>query len=153
MNSNVEASKRKVIGADEATKLIEPGWNRLLSLLEVIPEDLAAEQGVVGDWSIDLVIGHIAFWERHAAQVIRMEKTGEAIAPIDVDALNAQAAEEDRKRAHRDLLESLQADHELLLATLNEAQTVVRDRLGGDTWDHYPEHIEQIEAWRASKGI
>jgi hypothetical protein len=141
------------ITAEEAKRLIEPGWNQLLALIDGIPEARAAEPGVVGDWSIDILMGHIAFWERNATRVMRMEAAGEVIDPIDPDPLNAEAAEEDRKRSHDDLRKSLDSDHELMLSVLEKEKLVVRDRLGGDTWDHYPEHFAQIEAWRTAQGF
>jgi hypothetical protein len=141
------------ITAEEARRLIEPGWNQFVALIDSIPKDRAAEPEVVGDWSINIIIGHIAFWERNAARVMRMEMASEEISPIDPDPLNAEAAEEDRKRSHADLRKSLIADHDQMLAVLDEAMLVGRDRLGGDTWDHYPEHIAQIEEWRTNQGF
>ncbi len=152
MDSESSAQQDRIT-AEEANRLIEPGWIHLLALVDSIPEDRAKEPGVVGDWSIDILMGHIAFWERNATRVMRMEMASEVIEPIDPDPLNAESAEEDRKRSHADLRKSLISDHKLMLAMLDDAKLVGRERLGGDTWDHYPEHIAQIEAWRTAQGI
>jgi Mycothiol maleylpyruvate isomerase N-terminal domain len=142
---------KRSITADDARKLIEPGWNQLITLLGGIPEEAVESPDVVGDWSVKLIVGHIAYWERNAERVIRLEMAEEQIPPIDTDAVNAQVAAEDRAKSYKDLRKSLVADHDKLLTAIDEAGSVGRARLGGDTWDHYPEHIEQLEAWRAAK--
>jgi DinB superfamily len=144
---------KRTITAVKARKLIEPGWNRLIALFDGIPEDAVESPDFAGNWSIKLMTGHIAYWERNAERVIRLEMAGEPIPPIDADAVNAQVAAEDRTKSYGDLRRSLFSDHDKMLAAIDEAGNVGRARLGGDTWDHYPEHIDQLEAWRAAKGI
>jgi hypothetical protein len=144
---------KRTIAAEDARKLIEPGWNRLITLLDGIPDDAVESPDLAGNWSIKLLTGHIAYWERNAERVIRLEMAGEPIPPMDADAVNARVASEDRAKSYEDLRRSLFADHDELLTAIDEAGSVGRARLGGDTWDHYPEHIEQLKAWRAAKGI
>jgi uncharacterized protein (TIGR03083 family) len=141
----------KQVTASEARERIEPGWNRLNELLSGIPSDRVEEPGVNGDWSVKVLLGHIAYWERNAANVIRLMGEGQELPPTDV--INAEVAEADTQRSYDELRQEFDAAHEALLAVIEETGSVDGTELGWDTWDHYPEHIAQLEKWRKKPGV
>jgi DinB superfamily len=141
------------IAAADARKRIEPGWNRLTQILSEIPDDRMEDSGVNGDWSLKLMLGHIAYWERNAARVIRLMADGQPLPPIDFNVINKEVAESDKQRSYREIRQEFEEAHETLLAVIDETGAVDSRRLSGDTWGHYPEHIKQIEKWRANEGI
>jgi DinB superfamily len=143
----------KQITAADARIRIEPGWNQLNELLAGIPNDRVEEAGVNGDWSIKLMLGHIAYWERNAAQVIRLMANGQPLLAIDFNAINQQVAETDKHRSYDELRREFDAAHEALLAIIDETGAIDSRRLSWDTWGHYPEHIKQLEKWRKKAGV
>jgi hypothetical protein len=143
----------KQITAAEARKRIEPGWNRLTELLTGIPEDRFEDGGVNDQWSLNIMLGHIAYWERNAAKVIRLMAEGEPLPPVDFNVINKQVAESDKQRSRAELRKEFDEAHKDLLALIDEVGVVDSIRLSWDTWDHYPEHIKQIETWRAKTGV
>jgi hypothetical protein len=140
------------ITAEDARKKIEPGWNRLIELLSDIPEDLVEKQFGRSGWSIKVLVGHIAYWERHAARVIQVIARGETPAPIEFMVVNQEVAAIDASRAYVDVRRDLDNAHEELLMIVDESGEVGSRRLGGDTWGHYPEHIKQLEKWLQKSG-
>jgi hypothetical protein len=143
----------KQITDADARSRIEPGWNRLTELLSGIPRDRVDEAGVNGDWSVKLMLGHIAYWERNAATVIRLMADGQPLPPIDFNVINQQVAAADQQRSYEDLRQEFDSAHEALLATIDEIGAVDGRRLSWDTWGHYPEHIKQLEKWRKKSGV
>src|SRR3954468_20951072 len=51
---------------------IEEAWRQLFAALDDIPEDRLSDPGVIGDWSLKDLFGHLAFWDEHA--VVEIER-------------------------------------------------------------------------------
>ena len=49
---------------------IDEAWRQLLAALDDIPEDRLSEPGVIGEWSLKDLFGHLAFWDEHAVEEI-----------------------------------------------------------------------------------
>jgi hypothetical protein len=99
------------------------------------------------------MLGHIAYWERNAANVIQLMADGKPLPPIDFNVINQQVAETDKQRSYAELRKEFDAAHEALLAIIDETGAVDSRRLSWDTWDHYPEHIKQLEKWQKKTGV
>jgi hypothetical protein len=143
----------KQVTAEDARARIEPGWNRLNELLSDIPIDRVERPGVNGDWTIKILLGHISYWERNAAKVIRLLADGQSFPPIETDVINAELAQTDMHRPYAELRQEFDEAHAALLATIDETVAVDGKQLSWDTWRHYPEHIKQLENWRKTNGI
>ena len=151
---------------DKATVERELGeaWAEIVALVDSFSETEQAQPGVVDDWSIKDLLGHMAFWAEKAAADLRSLSGGrpEKIeGPSSVEELNDWNAREAEARAGKSLAD-LRAEWE---KTFKDAaaefrgfdagllETEVRgwsqlNRFLGDTTLHYKEHAEQIRAWK-----
>jgi len=132
------------------------------------------EPGVVGEWSIKDLIGHVAAWEQLVIESAEQWRTGEAIPTptwTSADEFNAR----DAARKSDWTLDAVRADaaetrHRLqaVLAQITDEEwsrpVVIGDRerpggawiagaLNGDEGPgtHAAEHARQIHAWRAAR--
>ena len=55
---------------------IEEAWRQLFAALDDIPEDRLSDPGVIGDWSLKDLFGHLAFWDEHATKEIERALAG-----------------------------------------------------------------------------
>jgi hypothetical protein len=141
------------ITAEDARQRIEPGWNRLTGLLAGIPEELYEEPSDDDGWSVKVLVGHIAYWERNAAHVIQLMAGGQKLPSLNADTINTDVAAKDATRPVAEVWQELDDAHEALLTLIDKTGAVDSSRLAGDTWDHYPEHIDQLERWRANHNV
>ena len=149
--------------ADVEREMVE-AWQALASAVDSF-SDLELEQtGVVEDWSIKDLLGHIAFWADKAAVDLRHIAGGR---PQEVEVPGSEKAVDERNERERkarqgrpladvreEWLESFQQAMEALAAFPAErlqenvkGRTVVA-RFAGDTYEHYCEHLVQLVAWR-----
>ncbi len=120
--------------------------------------------GVVDEWSMKDLLGHIAFWAEKAAhdlQVIAAGRESEVEVPGSEQVTNQWNAREAAARKDETLAEArgefaqsfeqaraaLQAFPEDRLEMEVKGATVFF-RFGGDTFAHYKEHAGQIGAWQ-----
>jgi hypothetical protein len=125
-----------------------------------LPDDRLSEPGVTGDWSIKDVMAHVTWWELRTMSKLNgdaavLEEQGEDPEET-VDRINERVFAEhhdqpviELKAAYgasfRGLMESLTGFAEPhLLANL--------DTIAADTYGHYAEHREGIQAWLAQHG-
>ncbi|HXG03056.1 MAG TPA: ClbS/DfsB family four-helix bundle protein [Candidatus Binatia bacterium] len=119
----------------------------------------------LGTWSIKEIVAHMTGWHREMAPALERLARGEKPIPEgvsydDVDAWNAKFAAAARGTSVADLLLELDKSHEYFL---HAADRVPEERFqpGRTAWKivelnsahHYREHGEQIQAWRASRGL
>ncbi len=121
------------------------------------------EPGVVEDWSVKDLLGHIAFWANRAANTLTEVQAGRGDqvpgteSQTETDEWNAReaAARKDKSlAANRD---EWQRAHEAARAALErfpeeKLDEAFKDRavvfsFGADTFAHYQEHASQIKAW------
>ena len=144
--------------------------------LEAVIELLGASnltQPVLDDgWSVKDVLTHITAWERRIVRAIGEGQRGETpgwpepgMTLADVDALNARDFARNRERSLEDVLDDSLASYQAAVAcaeSLSDDEVMRppawRDSvplfrmIGANTWEHYREHIDQIEAWHAGQG-
>jgi hypothetical protein len=122
------------------------------------------EAGVVGEWSIKNLLGHIAFWAQESAKNAKLVRAGrqrEIARPGDSETADRWNAREQRLRARQSLAElrrEVEESHQQAVAALADLpeEKLSLDLDGGtflelyaiDTYDHYREHIDQILTWR-----
>jgi len=149
--------------ADVERDLVE-AWQALASAVDSFSDVELEQPGVVEDWSVKDLLGHIAFWTQEAARNLPLIATGKAeevrrpASQGDVDEWNER---EQRLRQGRPLydvreewLESFQRAMQALAAFPSEklqeefeGRTVL-ELFAEDTYDHYREHRAQLVGWR-----
>jgi uncharacterized protein (TIGR03083 family) len=135
------------------------------ALAGLTPEQMTAP-GVMGEWSVKDILGHIAMWESRLVTILYSIERGVAPKTLrlsDVDKVNAESYAEQRERPLDRVLADFHAVHAQLLKRLDTLEE--RDLSGpkrfewmegepleklvaGDTFEHYAEHRPMIEAWR-----
>ncbi len=152
---------------DPATfrRMVKSEREALVAALERAGENRAEEPGVAGAWSCKDLLGHCLFWDTQAMTNLGLLAEGRAdeIARpeslAEVDEWNAREAAARRDSPFRQLLAeyaqlSIQIDARLLGTSPEELETTVGGRrvaelVAVDTYEHYREHRQQIEAWLA----
>lgn len=136
---------------------IEEAWRELFSALDDIPEDRMSDPGVIGDWSLKDLFGHLAFWDEHAMAEIERALAGlpredndwQEMNEIDHAARRDHTLPEQRSamhQAHAALVERLEAVAGIEAGRIDEAIRV-------DTYEHYRDHIKDIRSWRQRAGV
>jgi hypothetical protein len=147
--------------------VLEASWRQFDEAIAELDEAAMTEAGVVEDWSVKDLLGHVAAWERRAIGILERLGAGEPLgggAPGGAEAFNAA---ESARRSGAPLaaieheLADTRAQLRALLAALSEEQwrTVVGDEelgewiggtLGGPLGPgtHAAEHAHHILVWR-----
>jgi len=138
-------------------------WDELRNLVEEVPEHELERTGVVEEWSIKDLLGHIAFWSQHAADSLSAVNAGR---PEDIvfgegeDWFDDWNAREYVARKDRSLADSrsdwLQAHKNAGVSLAEAAEDDLAKKHGeydpqrsfpADTFLHYREHAEHIRSW------
>jgi uncharacterized protein (TIGR03083 family) len=126
--------------------------------------------GVMGEWSVKDILGHVAMWESRLVTILYSVEHG--VAPkmlhgqAEVDKVNAESYTEQRERPLDRVLADFHAVHVQLLKRLDTLKKrdlsdsrrfewmegePLEKLVAGDTFEHYAEHRSAIEAWRKSQ--
>ena len=147
----------------DVLRSLDHSWDELRDVIDSMSEPEMVEQGVVEDWSIKDLLGHMAFWADRAVNTLTEVKAGRgAQVPgpeneTELDEWNARESaaregknltqlREDWERAHRAARAAIQEFPEDMLDEPFKDHTVVFS-FGADTFAHYQEHASQIRAW------
>jgi hypothetical protein len=147
----------------EVLRSLDHSWDELRAVIDSMSEPEMVEPGVVEDWSIKDLLGHIAFWAARAANTLTEVDAGRGdsvpgtASQAETDQWNAResAARKDKtlpqmkeewERAHGAARAALEAFPEDKLDEPFKDHTVVFS-FGADTFAHYQEHASQIRAW------
>ena len=139
------------------------------TVLARVGENRIAEPGVQEAWSVKDILAHIAAWEkrmiRWVGEALRgavPEMPGPGLTWDDVDRLNAETYQRDRNRALDDVLADFHFATEEAIRTVEAAPeedlieptrfawrkgSPLWKMVAANTWWHYREHGEAIEAW------
>jgi hypothetical protein len=138
-------------------------WPKFSALLDSIPESDYDIPGVVDEWCLKELLGHVNFWAAKAAHDVQVAGAGrpeEIKVPggdANVDKWNAREAAKGKAmppadlralvlKSHAEARSALEAAPESALAIEISGWTV-GVRFAEDTYRHYREHGEQIGAW------
>ncbi len=150
------------------TKIKEAHAN-LVSAVAGIPDDVMTTRPVIDWWTLKDVLGHVAMWQRVAIKFIDEYERAGVPTPLDIkdnaelDVYNKRGAAERRDYAlarvraefddsTRDLATAVErlTDAQLnapLAAPWESGETLER-QIAWNSYEHIPEHIEQIVKWR-----
>ena len=149
----------------ELSALIRATSTRLELLLAQLSVAEMNQPGAVGVWSVKDVLAHLAFWNRYAMNVLHSIARGETPelgADDETERNNASVVAQyyqrplaaviaDWQQAREDLLDAIEDLDDEALNNPNyfpwSAGRSLLDRIGGNSFEHEQEHIEQIRAW------
>jgi hypothetical protein len=148
--------------SDQVQRLLdrlEAAWAALTESYAGVPDAKLVEPGVVDDWSVKDVLAHVTTWEqealRHLPLIIAGGTPPRYAAQGGIDAFNARATADGRRRSLAEVLRRRDETHARLLEFIRSqpagtfaGQARARRRLRLDTYGHYPEHTAAIRAWR-----
>ena len=142
---------------------LDEGWKEIVALVDSLPADELERPGVVEEWSVKDLLGHMAFWAGKAAADIGLLLAGRAeeiATPAGQEETARWNERESRKRNDLSLEEAraewMQSFEEARQALAAAPEDVLWQEVKGwpqavrfreDTFLHYREHAEQIEAW------
>ena len=151
--SQTAESRDADLSASEVIDRINASWAIWLEVIDGIDPDAIDETGVCGSWSTKDLIGHIAVWDREAADTARRETAGEAHPLFDWRRVNEEEAERRRSSSIEELTAQMHAVHADLMATLAASPALEASWVADNTYEHYPQHIAQVRAWRRWRGV
>ena len=155
---NGDAAGREAPGdVRELLERIDAAWSDWLAHLDDIPEARWETPGACGEWSVKHLMGHLAFWDGIAIGKIERALAGLPGEAVDFQPLNeadhaarlGRSLAEERSamhQGHAELVEQLEGVAGIEATAINEAISV-------DTYDHYAEHVRDIEGWRQREGL
>jgi uncharacterized protein (TIGR03083 family) len=142
---------------------LDAAWSDTKSLVDSIPDGEMAQAGVVEQWSVKDLLGHMAFWANKAAQNLKALNAGleyEIETPGGDEAVNSWNARESAARKDKSLADlraewvrSFDDARSAFDATPAEKLEIeVKgwpqiQRFLGDTTIHYREHENHIRTW------
>lgn len=155
------------MNVDEINEQLESSRERLLLLLQVLPDELLSRPGVMGDWSVTDVLTHLIAWESELVTCLmnldQGKKPARMLAAIaDVDGYNARRFEENKGRSLDrvlDDLKSVRVQLEEWLSRfsdrdLNDADrykwsegVVLSQIIEANSFGHEGEHLPDLEAF------
>lgn len=143
---------------------LNEAWDGIRRLVESLSERELTEPGVVDQWSIKDLLGHMAFWAEKSARdlaLVTEGRAGEIETPGSDEILNEWNKRESERRSNlsatelRDeWLHSFEAVAAAFHAVPAEKLDIdvkgwtVAHRFAEDTYEHYNEHADQIRAWK-----
>lgn len=151
--------------------VIEGSWRDFDAAIAGLAGPALAEPGVVAEWSVIDLIGHVSAWEQQALRHIDEWRAGRPLTALGgPDGYNAEEAERrrgwvaeralaeqaDTRRRLREAILALTDEEWAAPVALGERRGTLADVVGGDLGgdgpgDHAAEHARQIRAWRAAR--
>ncbi len=142
-------------------KRLEKEWLAFNESYAGLSDAALEEPGVVGDWSVKDLLGHITTWEEEALKAL--PRIMEGLKPPrynGIDRFNAEQSHRKRELTLAEVRKQLVDTHQRLLAFLKVVpesyiarETRFRHRLRLDTYSHYKLHATSILTWRQQRGI
>lgn len=139
-------------------------WDELVSAVEAVPDDEMETPGVVEEWSVKDLLGHITFWAEKAAsdlELLAEGKPDEIETPggeENVAIWNKRESDARKSTSLGEIKSGWLASHERAREALKRVSAGQLDtevagwaqwkRYAGDTYLHYREHAGQIRDWQ-----
>lgn len=128
----------------------------------ILPAQISVP-GVNGAWSVKDTVAHLAFWHQNLLARLHSAATNQyvpASTEIDDDAWNLRCFTANRDRTPDDIMADLWRTQQAIMDAIDPLPEAVFFTVGpygevlweaadGSILDHYPEHVAQIERWRA----
>ncbi len=133
---------------------MDKSWRALMDSIRGIPESQMTAPGVSGHWSVKDILAHIAAWDRETTRVVMQILRGdEPEWPIHDQKFNDLNYEADKSLPVNEARNRALSAHKALVEMLDGKGEVRAAWLRGATYDHYPEHTEDILRWRKANPL
>jgi uncharacterized protein (TIGR03083 family) len=152
----------------ELLEAIQKGRAEFEAMLAGLSPAQMTTPGVMGEWSVKDILGHLAMWESRLVTTLYAIERGATPkmfhTQAEVDKANAESYAEQRDRPLDRVLSDFHAVHAQLLKRLETVTDrdltdpqrfkwmegeLLEKLVASDTFDHYAEHRPMIEAWRS----
>jgi len=149
--------EKKAVGSSTESLIekIETSYAKFTGLYRSVPINKIIEPSLANGWSVKDVVAHLAVWEWRCASLLgESHNTNLPLqAEPDVEALNKEAYQERKEwnweeveyNAHATHLSLIEAIRQMPPERLNDE--VVYQAIAVETWEHYTEHIPDLERW------
>ena len=146
---------------EQLLKQLDRRWLEFKETFAGLPDAQLMEPGVVEDWSVKDILGHVTSWEVEALKYLPLILKGGrpprySVQYGGIDAFNAKMTAQNRALSLAETLDRFEDTHRKLVSYVQTVpedefftETRFRRRLRLDTYSHYPEHTRMILAWRA----
>jgi hypothetical protein len=148
------------VDRQQVLKRLDRAWTGLRESYAGLSDSEVMEPGVMGEWSVKDILGHVTTLEEEALKYLPLILRGGAPPRYSaqfggIDAFNAQMSERKRSLALPEVLRELDEIHAQVVDYVRGApeeqlatETRFRRRLRLDTYGHYRIHAEAIRDWR-----
>jgi hypothetical protein len=130
------------------------GWTRFSAAVHRIPPDRWAEPGVLPDWTVNEMLWHVAGWMDDCSDDLDAIAAGTFVDSNETDEQtdqrNASFAAAARGMDADAVWAGLLAARERVLDRWNALPEVTQDAVDsftGETYEHYPEHLPELDAF------
>ncbi len=134
---------------------IEASRAPLVRLYRSVPVTELLTPALTNGWSVKDLLGHIAAWEWKGAQ--QLTEASQSEAPLqteyEVDAVNQTTYEEQQAWEWEEAESNFSQAHQAMLEAIRRlpparlADETVQQVIAGETWEHYAEHLPELEQW------
>ena len=124
---------------------ISKSWLALVKVIRPMTDEQMMIPDQVDDWSIKDIMAHIAFWEGRVIHNIGLLERGETPPETgDFEPINQQEATRSRSASLDDVKAQFDGTHVQLMELLEVTPHLSRELVAGNTYEHYDEHLEDI---------
>jgi hypothetical protein len=140
---------------------MEESRRALLAALDRAGPDVLQRSGSWGEWTLKDLIAHLVYWQTSAAERLQLYIAGDtgaalALAPTDdaaTDEINAGVYRANRDRPLAEMLETFAVSYGTLrtaaksvpAALYTKEELPLRAWLAGNSFEHYDEHLPDVE--------
>jgi hypothetical protein len=154
---------------------IADGYGALAATVNAMPPRELTLPTLHGGWSVKDEVAHVTFWEARVLTVMQAALAGNEPPhpPLvgnaeKIETLNAEVVATSRQRGLDDVLTDMERTHAAFVHTVEQLPDdalfdarrfawmggePLAVAIAGDTYEHYPEHIRNIQRWRAMRSI
>ena len=154
---------------------IADGYAALTATLDAVPPRELALPALHGGWAIKDEVAHLTFWQSYVLTILHAVLAGQeppytpSVGSAEkIDAENADAFAATRQQLIDDVFADLERTHTAFMRavtdlpddTLFDAHRFpwmngepLAAAVAGDSYEHYPEHIRNIQRWRAVESV
>ena len=157
---------------DQIVQAIKDNHTQFLAAIAGLDDDALTKRPVIDWWTVKDVMGHISMWEQVGIQFVAEYKRDGLPKALGMDSDAAIDAHNKREAvvrrdwslarvraefdaAHRDLIAAVEtlrdADLTKQLPAPWEKGDTLEKLIAINSYQHNPEHIEQIKKWRAAR--
>jgi len=150
--------------------MMQAGHQEFYFVLSRIPDERMEEVALYDNWSIKDLIAHIGSWQKSLAErveALRQGKQPYEVREDDVDGMNAEFLAQYRDVPLNEvrLMEAASftaVERQVIDASESELfeanhfpshSKALVYLIAGDTYDHYPEHLEDVQDWMRRNGL